>query len=160
MENPTCAVLRAGPSFVPSPVTPTISPSTLSFSTKIFLVMNEQGLENEERSQAFESRRVDGKWVPPWCPHQPWKYCTAWQSSGLSACYHLYTSSQQPQLSDNPRLPSECPQSRLALVLVPCLRHKKHVLRRLCSYNTMQWYAGSDSRIKWLSLWCSPPTSH
>jgi hypothetical protein len=53
IENPTCADMRAGPLFVPSPVTPTISLSTPSFATKIFLVMNEQGLENEERSQAL-----------------------------------------------------------------------------------------------------------
>ena len=41
IENPTFAVLSAGPSFVPSPVTPTISPRDRRVSIRIFLSSGE-----------------------------------------------------------------------------------------------------------------------
>lgn len=41
MLNPTSACLSAGPSFVPSPVTPTISPRSWRVETRIFLSSGE-----------------------------------------------------------------------------------------------------------------------
>ena len=48
IENPTFAVFRAGPSFVPSPVTPTISPSKRRVSARIFFVFRRRAGQHLE----------------------------------------------------------------------------------------------------------------
>ena len=62
MENPTLAVLNAehGPSFVQSPVTPTIFPIFFRVSTRIFLSSGEEWVA-EKRSPSSPADSADGK---------------------------------------------------------------------------------------------------